>query len=327
MDTRYLINSIVRQTTVLIAQLSTAAGIRAPLARVADQVFLHLTQELESQGVRRKVVADMFGMALRTYQKKINRLTQSADYNEKSLWEAILEYLQGRERTSRKQVLEHFKRDDPQDVAAVLKDLTASGFVWAIGRGEEALYQPASDNDFKEIKQQEQSDAVANFVWLSIYDLRHVFRKELIESSSFSREATEQAIDALISDGRISSTKEADGEALSCSKLMIPVGAEKGWETAVFDHFNAMTTAIAEKLRVNATQALADDVVGGSTLTFSVYAGHPYEKKVYGLLKQIRQELNKLWNDVSEYNETHTVSQESKADVTFYFGQNVVERQ
>ncbi len=61
---------IVRQTTVLLAQISTAAGVRAPLAHVADQVFFELGRELEAQGVRRNVVADMFGLALRSYQMK-----------------------------------------------------------------------------------------------------------------------------------------------------------------------------------------------------------------------------------------------------------------
>ena len=56
METRHLIDGIVRQTTVLVAQLSTVAGIRAPLSRVADQVFLNLARELEAQGVGRKVV-------------------------------------------------------------------------------------------------------------------------------------------------------------------------------------------------------------------------------------------------------------------------------
>ena len=60
------------------AQLSTVAGIRAPLSRIADEVFLSLSRELESQGVTRKVAADMFGLALRSYQLKINRLTASA---------------------------------------------------------------------------------------------------------------------------------------------------------------------------------------------------------------------------------------------------------
>ncbi len=69
MDVKLLIDAVMRQTTVLIAQLSTAAGIRAPLAHLADQVFLDLAAAIEEQGVRRKVAADMFGLALRTYQK------------------------------------------------------------------------------------------------------------------------------------------------------------------------------------------------------------------------------------------------------------------
>ena len=39
MNVNLLIDALVRQTTVLIAQLATIAGIRAPLAHVADQVF------------------------------------------------------------------------------------------------------------------------------------------------------------------------------------------------------------------------------------------------------------------------------------------------
>ena len=75
MNVRLLVDGIVRQTTILIAQLSTTAGVRAPLAHVADQVFLDLAREIEGQGVSRKVVADMFGLAIRSYQKKVRRLT------------------------------------------------------------------------------------------------------------------------------------------------------------------------------------------------------------------------------------------------------------
>jgi hypothetical protein len=42
MNVNVLIDSIVRQTTVLIAQLATTAGVRAPLAHLADQVFVEL---------------------------------------------------------------------------------------------------------------------------------------------------------------------------------------------------------------------------------------------------------------------------------------------
>src|SRR6185295_12777523 len=93
MNGKLLIDALVRQTMVLVAQLSTAAGIRAPLAHVADEVFVSLAREIEAHGVGRKVVADMFGLALRTYQKKVQRPTESVTERERTLWEAVLDFV------------------------------------------------------------------------------------------------------------------------------------------------------------------------------------------------------------------------------------------
>src|SRR5690606_10604376 len=73
-NTEILINAIVQQTMVFVARLATAGGVRAPLAHVADQVFVDLTEELRKQGVKKKVIADMFGMALRTYHRRAKQL-------------------------------------------------------------------------------------------------------------------------------------------------------------------------------------------------------------------------------------------------------------
>src|SRR6188768_398785 len=105
MNTKLLIDAIVHQTTVLIAQLSTASGIRAPLAHVADQVFLELSREIEAQGVSRKVAADMFGLAIRTYQKKVQRVTESVAAHERTLWQLVLDHLHERGSTSRRELL------------------------------------------------------------------------------------------------------------------------------------------------------------------------------------------------------------------------------
>lgn len=40
MDSQLLIEQIVRQTIIFIAQLATTGGVRAPLAHLADRVFL-----------------------------------------------------------------------------------------------------------------------------------------------------------------------------------------------------------------------------------------------------------------------------------------------
>lgn len=66
MNAAVLIDSIVRQTTVLIAQIATATESRPRLAHTADEVFGSLVRELRSQGVTNKGIADMFGLTLRT---------------------------------------------------------------------------------------------------------------------------------------------------------------------------------------------------------------------------------------------------------------------
>lgn len=70
MTLELLIHAVVRQTAFLIAQLATTGGTRVPLDRIPAEVFLELVRQLERQGVSRRVSADMFGLGLRTYQRK-----------------------------------------------------------------------------------------------------------------------------------------------------------------------------------------------------------------------------------------------------------------
>jgi hypothetical protein len=126
------------------------------------------------------------------------------------------------------------------------------------------------------------------------------------------------AVSLLLREGRV--TRDAIG-ALSTTDLVIPVGATEGWEAAVLDHFRAVATAIATKA-ASGKQSAASDEVGGATLTFSLYPGHPRERAVRALLANVRAQANALWQDVS----AHTAERPPADDdfkVTFYFGQMV----
>src|ERR1044072_2924963 len=97
---------------VLIAQLSTADGVRSPLKHVADEVFVGLVDELERQNLGKKVIADMFGLALRSYQQKVQRLSESATSRGVTLWGALHAFLAERESASREQNLRAFRHDE-----------------------------------------------------------------------------------------------------------------------------------------------------------------------------------------------------------------------
>ncbi|HTA91414.1 MAG TPA: hypothetical protein VK745_17640 [Polyangiaceae bacterium] len=318
MDTKLLIDSIVRQTTVLIAQLSTAAGIRAPLAHVADQVFLNLSQELESQGVSRKVVADMFGLVLRGYQKKVQRLTESETETGKTLWLAVHEHLQHAGSTTRKQLFKAFDRDDPNSVGAVLNDLVSSGLAYKTGTGDNSVYGVTRPQDHALFTREHSLETLSLLVWLMVYENAGVTRETLVTLTKCDLPKVDAALQLLLDQGRV---REHDGQ-FSADTLSIPVGAEQGWEAAVFDHFQAVCSAIAMKLRRGAKQSKASDLVGGATLAFDVHNGHPFKDEVYGSLARVRSQMNELWNRVVEYDEQHPVPDTEKQRVTFYFGQS-----
>ena len=322
MDTRHLIEGIVQQTTVLIAQISTAAGLRAPLARVADQVFLELAREIEAQGVGRKVVADMFGLALRTYQKKVARLSASATFVDRTLWEAVFDFLVSEGSVPRTRVLERFPRDAEQDVGAVLNDLVSSGFAYSTGRGDSAVFGPTSQSDRRALFARANAESLTHLVWLTIYRERAISRGELLEKMPGGPEI-ERAIDALLRDGHAVEEPREGGAVLLARELMIPVGATQGWESAVLDHFKAVASAIGAKVRKAKPRAKHADKIGGSTLSFDLHPGHPHEQLVYGLLQRVRNDVNALWDEVTRYNREHPGPEDQLIRVYFYLGQNI----
>jgi hypothetical protein len=103
----------------------------------------------------------------------------------------------------------------------------------------------------------------------------------------------------------------------------VPVGAEHGWEAAVFDHFQTVVKAIASKVRKGQPRSSAESVEGGATLTFDLGPGHPYRDEVLGLLRSVRSSVNELWTRVQDHNAKHPIPDEQRTEVSFYFGQCV----
>ncbi len=318
MNLKLLIDGVVRQTTVLIAQLSTSAGVRAPLAHVADQVFLELAREIEAQGVRRQVVADMFGLALRSYQKKMRRLTESATVLDQTLWTAVLSFVEAGQPT-RKRVLERFGRDGGREVAAVLKDLVRSGLVSTTGASEQAEYAVTTEAVRDKLRLAGDLESLAGIGWLAIFRREVTTRPELIAYLGADPKLAEAALGELLRTGRV---MEREG-VLESTNLVLPLGSEQGWEAALLDHFRAVTVAIATKVRGGVGAASAADRIGGSTYTFTVSPSHPLEAEVYQTLKRVRASVHELWDRVAAHNEAHPPDPETSTRVTFYLGQTL----
>lgn len=315
-----LIQAIVRQTTILIAQIATSRGSRAPLAQVASQVFLELVRELERQGVSRKVSADMFGLGLRTYLRKIQRLAESATDRGRSLWVAVLDFLPERGRVTRAEILRRFSAEDEALVRGILHDLCETGLATLSGTGPGVAYARTPDDEIARLWHVREYEGFDELLWALIYREGPLTLAQLVEKYG-GRSKIEEALSRLTQTGRINHS-EHDG-SYSASSLALPLGSTVGWEAAVFDHYQAMVKTITCRLRESRTAAKSDDRLGGSTYTFEVWPEHPHQAEAYATLSELRTKLGDLRQKIERYNGEHGVP-ENHVQVSLYVGQCLV---
>lgn len=325
MTIQLLIDAIVRQTTVLIAQLATAAGLRATLAHTANQVFLDLVRELKAQGLGNKVIADMFGLALSTYHSKVRRLSESRTERGRSLWEVTLAHLREHGPLDQPAVLNRFKYDDESTVRGVLNDLVESGIVFRSGRGDRTTYRAARPEELSLQASSASSEGATNLVWLAVHRIGRATMEAIANVVPFEPQTLQAALEELTRDGRVQRS-EVGGVALyQADQCVIPLGESGGWEAALFDHYQAVVTTICTKLRLGQTRSGMADIVGGSTYGFTVWPDHPHHDEVLGLLARGRKEASALRIKVRAYNDAHPAPPDESISVIAYLGQTVIE--
>ena len=328
MNTQVLIDAIVRQTMILIAQLSTTDGVRSPLSHVSDEVFMGLVRELENQGLGKKVIADMFGLALRSYQQKVQRLSESATQRGVTLWGALHSYLTEIGVAGRSQVFEHFAHDEEAKVRSILNDLVETGLVYRSGRGNETTYRVSTAEELAELgasASADSGDTNAALVWVHVYRSSPLKLDELRRQVALPAVALERAVERLVQDKLIWLEDRPEGVYCATERCLIPLGQASGWEAAIVDHHRAVLNALAAKLDSGRHVSCAIDEVGGSTFSFDLWPGHPYEQEVRKLLSTSRAQILPLWDKVAAYNRENRPDATYK--VTFYCGQYLVEEE
>lgn len=317
-----LIDAIVRQTTVLISQLATAGGARAQLAHTANDVFTNLVRELKDQGLGNKVIADMFGLSLRTYHNKIQRLSESSTERGHSLWEAVLTHVQEKGPIHRSDVLMRFQKDDAATVRGVLKDLVESGMLYRTGRGDSIVYRAAlADEVAKGIAGDQ---GFSHFIWVVIHRYGPLTLSTLKEHFAADEPKVLAALKTLMAENRVTAVGGGSDTLYSSQHCVIPVGAEAGWEAAVFDHYQAMVTAICAKLEQGTRSSAPGEWLGGSTFHYDLWQGHPLYDEVMGQLEGLRSRARELRLRVEDYNATHQADEATFTRVTSYVGQAVM---
>lgn len=319
MNPSLLITTVVQQTMVFIAQLATSGGVRAPLVSVADQVFLGLTRELVAQGVTKKVIADMFGLGLRTYQRRLQSAAESKTFEGKTVWEAVFQYLKEHEPVSSAAVLGRFAGDDPEIVTGILNDFVNSGLAYRSGRQDHAVYRLAAEADFAD--DEARNEANLFLVWLSVFRNGPTTAAEVTERTGLSLASVDAALGKLLTTQRARAVGDPQARRYCSDRFEVPTESPRGFEAAILDHFQAMITAITLKLSP-LEAAKANDAIGGSTWSFDVWPGHPLDAEAKSVLKRVRAMIEDLRSRIDQLN-VSAVRPPVVDNVVVYLGQYV----
>jgi len=321
MDAARLIDSLVRQTTVLIAEVATASESRPRLARVADEVFRNLVAEFRNQGVSNKGIADMFGLTLRTYHKKMARLVEADAEQGRQLREDIYRFIGDRGSARRAEVLGKFPTHEPVLIAGLLRDLVTAELLFASGSGPTMVYRLARSEELGEPRSNAEAQLEC-LLWIAIQRLGPIGSERLAQLIPEDSEGLERALDSLAQQGRVTARAGDDGAAVYRSdECVIPAEDAAGLEAAVFDHFQAVVGTLAARLRRGARDP--DLMTGGATFSFELWPEHPLFEKAVSLLSETRQRARTLREQVRSYNREHP-ARESGVQVVFYVGQSVL---
>jgi hypothetical protein len=318
-----LIQAIVRQTTVLIAQLATSGGWRGPLDQLGNQLVQDLATELERQGVSRKVNADMCGMGLRGYQQRIPRIIQSSTEHGHSLWEATLDYIRRRGITPRAEILRAFANEDEAVLRDVLNDLCDSHLLFQAGQGAQAVYRAVSDDELGALRRLRSGEGLDELVWAIVYREGPLTREELMQWTNIEGSELDGALERLVRSARIERTGQDTGSKYSATSLYVHLGSPLGWEAAIFDHYQAVVRTMVCRLREDRTAPSLADRVGGSTYTLDVWPGHPWEQRAHETLSRLRTALVELREQVEAFNAQHEIPEEY-TQVVLYVGQCLI---
>lgn len=141
MSSEVPIDTLVEQAMVLVAREATRDGARPSLAHVGELAFAALNRELQRQGVTTKVIADMLGLAPRTYHRRVEETRSAPVMGRRTASEAVLELVRHEPGISAHQLKARLPHASAELVCSVLRDLVHSSLVVRSGWGDSACYR------------------------------------------------------------------------------------------------------------------------------------------------------------------------------------------
>lgn len=283
-----------------------------PLGQVAERMFHGLACELHSMQIRRRVAADMFGMAPRAYLRKVRRAEESVTDHGYSLWQAVYEHIASTQGVELPSLIQRFHRDDEGVLRGVLSDLRDSGLVTTTGRGTTTVFVATSGRELG-AQLARGSESTDELVWAVIYREGPLDRGQLAQFVGLPDRELDLVLQRLKDQARVYERAKRDRILLSTTATVPDNEAKERWEAATFEHYHAAVRALSTLLARPTAENTAT-----ATLTFNLWPGHPLQDDVERLFLRMRADADALRLRIEAFNQSRP--QQKPERVVLYLG-------
>jgi hypothetical protein len=122
----------------------------------------------------------------------------------------------------------------------------AMQMIFASGAGELLVYRAAGDDELGELARLSSEQGLDELAWVIIYREGPLAEAALAARLGRRVEELGPALERLTGDGRVQRSKDG---ALGAFECVVPLGANAGWEAAVFDHVQAVVQTVCQRLQ------------------------------------------------------------------------------
>lgn len=308
---------------VMIARLSTARGIRAPLGHVANQVFLDLAGSLQSQGVRHKVIADMFGLTLGAYHGKLRRLQSESESRKRSVWENVIRFLESHKTVRRSELMHRFRFEDPLVLGSVLQDLVNSEIGFREDEGGDVIYGLHAPDSFAPPGNLD-AEALALSVWVTVHRLGPMTFASLRDHLPMLSETQIKAsLETLRKEQRVQKCVEKGAVLYAGTDIFIDGDSDAERIGAMIDHYGAVINTLCRSAE-ESLKTSERKTARGSTYHFDLNAHHVLRDEVLAFFEHVRKQGAELLERVDAENARHTPNA-SLNRLVFYCGYHLEE--
>ncbi|GEM_PF-4795367 len=275
------VDTTLSSAASIIAAIMTRNHQRRSYQNIGEKLFKNIAEELIRRDVPYRVAADMMGVSLRTFHRKLKN-AKLVDSGRAAT--AILSYIVDLKEVGRIELYGHFHFLDPALIGSILKDFQASGHIEIEGEKIESLGQ-------KEIHKETVSQNYVHFVLIQHPEMTVA---DLVAITPLSTFECQNILDTLIQKERI----EKVGEKYTAhTPLLLSRQSMHEDESLIFGlsmMFDAACKAI--KIRIDSEGETKNSQ--GNLRSFRVKKGDANDRRIIATLDKLSDSMSELWKKI-----------------------------